>query len=87
MNKLVLIEIVSVIVTLAVILCFGLLKIHNANEQQYKIGKAIVRYRIDCIEKGEKPFVFFYDIEDLYYTVGRFWDWGYTRILPRKSTK
>ena len=50
------------------------------------ISKAIYSYRIACIEAwnlNDLDLVKYNDAENYIKTVFRFWDWGYTRILPK----
>ena len=52
---------------------------------QEKIGDAILAYQLDRIRKGDihgSDLVSVWDIERYEKTLFRFWDWGYTRILP-----
>ena len=59
---------------------FFLIKNKNAYKNHIIIIEAIYEY---CIEKNV-DFALFSNmyIEDYDDTVNRFWDWGYTRILP-----
>lgn len=59
---------------------FFLIKNKNTYKNHIIIVDAIYEY---CIEKNV-DFALFYNmyIEDYDDTLNRFWDWGYTRILP-----
>ena len=59
---------------------FFLIKNNNAYKNHIIIVEAIYEY---CIEKNV-DFALFYNMymEDYDDTLNRFWDWGYTRILP-----
>lgn len=50
--------------------------VHNA------ILNAISIYRHSCIDKNEKPIVWYDDMESYNLTMLKFWDWGYKHILP-----
>lgn len=52
-------------------------------ENVVKINEAIYVYQIDCIKNGVPSIVDYGDKEDYDKTFWRFWDWGYTRILPK----
>ena len=47
-----------------------------------KIANAIARYRLSRIKMGWVCLVDFDDMESYDDTLTRWWDWGYTRILP-----
>lgn len=51
------------------------------------IDEAIFNYRVNSIRKGEfvNYSVDYIDSEDYEKTFFRFWDWGYTRILPKEK--
>ena len=51
-----------------------------------KIGKAIKKYKIVCIQNHDWEALHFVEYKDMEYymkTLWRLWDWGYTRILPK----
>lgn len=51
-----------------------------------KIGKAIYDYKIACIKEcnwDDLHSVKYKDMKDYMKTFWSFWDWGYTRILPK----
>lgn len=50
--------------------------------QQKRIANAIYVYGLVCIRSGAERKVDFDDMEHYDRTLFRFWDWGYTRILP-----
>ena len=58
---------------------FLLIKNNNTYNNRHIIIEAIYRY---CGEKNIDCKLFFMSMEDYDDTVYRFWDWGYTRILP-----
>lgn len=50
------------------------------------IIEAIYQYRIHCIEKHmfpEMDSIRYSDMKNIERTLFCFWDWGYTRILPK----
>lgn len=49
------------------------------------ITEAILEYRIDCRCNGRVMDVDFTDMEPMWKTFLRFWDWGYTHILPKEK--
>lgn len=49
---------------------------------QVIILEAIARHIAECEEYEVEPLVYFYDMESYRETLYRWWDWGYTRILP-----
>ena len=59
------------------------------NEVTYKhhnmLDKAILRYKLECICNQTKYLVDHDDMENYAITLHRFWDWGYTRILPKEK--
>ena len=58
----------------------------NTFNCQNKIGDAIYRYKLVCIQNqnwDEFHYVEFNDAEQYVKTFLRLWDWGYTRILPK----
>lgn len=59
------------------------------NEVTYKhhdkLDKAIYRYKMVCICNRTKYFVDHDDMENYNRTLYRFWDWGYTRIIPKEK--
>ena len=57
----------------------------NTCKQQQKILFAISEYRCKCIRYGFEPNVDYDDMEDYDSTLFRFWDWGYTNILPKEK--
>lgn len=63
---------------------FAILKNENTYRNHQKIIDAIYDYQIDMLNKGCYFFirVNYADAESYYDTYKRWWDWGYTRILP-----
>ena len=59
------------------------------NEVTYKhhdkLDKAIYKYKMECICNRTKFVVDHDDMEDYNRTLYRFWDWRYTRILPKEK--
>ena len=61
----------------------GLIRNEVAFKQRNKIMDAIHRYHIDCVYKNTDQYVDYADMEEYDDTMNRFWDFGYTRILPK----
>ena len=59
-------------------------KVDNAFKN-HKIIKAIHEHNMACIHTFTYPLyrISYDEMEDLDQTINRFWDWGYTRILPK----
>lgn len=75
------------IVFLALIWCLSsLIKVEVTYRNHIIISSAIHRYSIQLIKEGRYDITAFpvkyEDMEDFDDTQKRFWDWGYTRILP-----
>ena len=49
------------------------------------ITEAILEYRIDCRCNRREIDVDFSDMEPMWLTCIRFWDWGYSHILPKEK--
>lgn len=49
------------------------------------IDNAILKYQLHCIAKKIPFEVDYGDVEDYDTTLYRFWDWGYTRLLPKEK--
>lgn len=62
-----------------------LMKSENAYRNQMKILDAIYDYASECIWTHKPILVVFDEMEPLERTLFRFWDWGYTRILPAEK--
>lgn len=79
--------IVLVALVIAVIFVFIIgVKNDNAYKNHKIILDAIYDYRIDMIVSGnyeKRNLVDYRDMETYNSTLFRFWDWGYTRILPK----
>lgn len=80
-------KIILVICIVALLFCvIAIVKNMNTFYCHNEIGKAIYKYKIACI-KGcnwdALHLVEYIDMEDYDKTFLRFWDWGYTRILPQ----
>jgi hypothetical protein len=54
-------------------------------KQQYRIIDAIKAYQMHCLVQKEKPVVNYTNMEPYEQTFNRFWDWGCTRILPKRK--
>lgn len=82
MIKVVVTVISTIILLIAIVYWF---KIKNAYNNQIKIAEAIYLYNVDARKNGVRVFsnVSFDDMESYNSTLYRFWDWGYTRILPK----
>ena len=76
-----------VILIIALIFClFMMLRIPFVDHNHNAIIEAIYQYKINCIGKNkffEMSQIEYSDMEDVGKTLFRFWDWGYTRILPK----
>jgi hypothetical protein len=80
---------IGVMVTIGLMLVFLLIALAKSEctyQNQMKICDAIYRYQMHLIEEGRfdevRQNVTYDDMEDYDATLKRFWDWGYTRILP-----
>ena len=75
-----------IVITFAIIAVIGLIKNEFTYRNHMKICDAIFAYNMYLIEEGRydpsNQVVTFDDMEDYDVTQRRFWDWGYTRILP-----
>lgn len=61
----------------------GIIKVENAFRNSTLIDRAICMYQLDMINADNFNFeVDYTDEESLDSTIKRWWDWGYTRILP-----
>lgn len=84
MIKIVVTTISTIILLIAIAFWF---KNKNAYNNQMKIMHAIYLYNMNEIENGVRVFsnISFEDMESYRATLLRFWDWGYTRILPKEK--
>ena len=75
------------IVYLLALIAFKIFDYKNENtyENITKIDHAIYDYKIDCILNEKQNLVDYKDMEDYDKTFWRFWDWGYTNILPKEK--
>ena len=78
--KVVVLIILFILMVFLIILAF---KNENTFNNHCMILNAIYMYRTDCIRKWIELSVDYDDKENYIKTVFRFWDWGYTRILPK----
>lgn len=80
-------ELILVICFIVFILCeIAIVKNINTYNNHDKIGEAIYKYKLICIQNHDWDAlhrVEYKDVEDYMKTFWRFWDWGYTRILPK----
>lgn len=84
-------DIILVILIILLIICvLGLIALKifdHKNENTYeniaRINHAIYDYKVDCMLNERQELVDYKDMEDYMKTFWRFWDWGYTRILPK----
>ncbi len=74
---------VLVMLVLMVLCIVMLIKNEVTYRQRIKILKAIEEYNNMCYEHEKISNVDYDDIEEYDSTFFRFWDWGYTRILPK----
>ena len=85
--KLLIILIAPVFLCLIVTVGFMLYdaKINNAFKNHKIIIKAIYEHNTACINTFTYPLyrIRYDEMEDIDKTISRFWDWGYTRILPK----
>ena len=59
------------------------IKNDNAYNNQMRIADAVYEYHMFVIRNHQDDFLVEYsDIEKYEETFCRFWDWGYTRLLP-----
>lgn len=72
-------------VTITLIGIFLVVKVIAAGIQQWKILDAILDYKLDCIYNHKERYVEFSDMEDIYDTMMRIWDWSDKRILDEKK--
>lgn len=76
-----------VILLITLIFCLYLMvRLPVVSQYHDVIIEAIYQYRIHCIEEhkiSELDNVKHSDMEDISKTLFRFWDWDYTRILPK----
>lgn len=89
---------IETILAIFIVLCGGaavclllfatyyLIKNENTYKNQRLICDAIFAYQIFLINNGIYKFdVDYGDIEDYDKTLCRWWDWGYTKILPNEK--
>lgn len=80
-------EFMLVICFSVIIFCaIAIVKSINASNCHDAISEAIYKYKTACIEDRDWDalhLVEYRDMEDCNKTFWRFWDWGYTRILPK----
>ena len=69
-------------ILLVIFAILALAKSENAYQNQMKILNAISDYGSECIWSDKPILVDFDEMESLTRTLFRFWDWGYTQILP-----
>lgn len=74
--------VLSVLFVLLGLFILALIKNEVTYRDHIKITDAICRYQLKCIEMGWVRLVNFDDMESYDDTLTRWWDWGYTRILP-----
>ena len=75
---------VALMVTTVIYSAFLILKSDNSLDNHIKILRAIDAY-IDETGDKENGLVMLRHMESLNATTNRFWDWGYTRILPKED--
>lgn len=77
----------EVVTNILVVMLALLIVIMIKNEVTYHhhmmILKAIKKYKNMCFNYKKKNDVDYDDMENYMVTFLRFWDWGYTRILPK----
>lgn len=74
------------LIILLIFWLFIVIRIHVVFHKSDVIIEAIYQYKIHCIEKrmfSEMDSIRYSDMEKVGRTLLRFWDWGYTRILPK----
>lgn len=78
-----------IVVSLVVLICCLMCKKHaNTNKNRMIILNAIYKYQLETIRNGNSNFLVYYiDIEPWKSTYHRWFDWGYTRILPPEKFK
>lgn len=62
---------------------FGLIRNEVVGSQRSRIIDAIHKYHLDCLRKDVEECVSYCDMETYDDTMLRFWDFGYTNILPK----
>ena len=84
MLKYVLIFHIAMIVTILILGYIDIRKIDRTGDCRAVIIEAIYKYRCECIDAVDtREIVDYDDMESFEATLSRFWDWGYTRILPK----
>ena len=82
MKYILLVIVIIYVIALVVFKIFDY-KNENVYENRTKINHVIYDYKVDCILNERQELVDYKDMEDYMKTFWRFWDWGYTRILPK----
>lgn len=83
----IILSIIWVCACVLILVCmFVIWKNENTFKNRAKIIEAIYYFEVDMTQKGDYESlrkVDCLDMEDYNDTLNRFWDWGYTRILPK----
>ena len=75
----------EILITAGIAISLAICKASLTSIYHAWITDAILEYRIDCMCNGRVRDVNFDDMEPMWKTLIRFWDWGYTHILPREK--
>lgn len=73
------------LIGIALILSYAILAIlknNNTYKNRRIILDAIHLYSMDCLKNNRCADISYTDMEEYDTTLYRWWDWGYTRILP-----
>lgn len=77
---------VLLMIAIVGVISFLCLKIHATFVMRELVEDAIFEYRLDYrINNNMEPVVGYTDMESFEYTLFRFWDLGYKRILPKEK--
>ena len=80
--------VIPVLLMIAIVGVIGFLclKIHATFAMRELVEDAIFEYRLDYrIDNNMEPVVGYTDMESFEYTLFRFWDLSYKRILPKEK--
>ena len=75
----------EILITIGVVTSVMIYKASLTSIYHAWITDAILNYRIDCLENRRVMDVDFSDMEPMWKTFLRFWDWGCTHILPKEK--
>lgn len=75
----------EILITAGLTISLAICKMSLTSIYHAWITEAILDYRVDCGCSGRVKDVDFDDMEPMWKTFIRFWDWGYTHILPKEK--